>query len=150
MTEHFEASSKKHEAVTMLCLANRVGLGLRPLVGAARALSSSLDATQPALQEQIDSAPALIFSKTTCGFCARAKMCFDAVRDAGELDGFEGPAVFELNELPNGAEIQGALTEMTGQRTVPYVFVRSQFIGGGTETMQALESGELLRLLQAE
>ena len=74
----------------------------------------------------------------------------DAVRDAGELDGFEGPAVFELNELPNGAEIQGALTEMTGQRTVPYVFVRSQFIGGGTETMQALESGELLRLLQAE
>ena len=128
------------------CVAKRVGV--RPL-GAVRAFSSSLDATQPAVQEQIDSATALIFSKTTCGFCARAKMCFDAVREAGALEGFEGPTVFELNEMPNGAELQGVLTEITGQRTVPYVFVQSKFIGGGTETMQALESGELEQLLQS-
>ena len=126
------------------CVAKRVGV--RPL-GAVRAFSSSLDATQPAVQEQIDSATALIFSKTTCGFCARAKMCFEAAED--EVEGFAGPTVFELNEMDNGADLQAVLTQITGQRTVPYVFVQSKFIGGGTETMQALESGELEQLLQS-
>ena len=52
-----------------------------------------------------------------------------------------------LNQLENGGEIQDALLDLTGRRTVPNVFIGGKSIGGAEETAALLESGELRWLL---
>ena len=52
---------------------------------------SSLAANESSIQEHIDTEKALIFSKTTCGFCARAKMCFEVEQE--QVEGFAGAAM---------------------------------------------------------
>jgi glutaredoxin 3 len=55
--------------------------------------------------------------------------------------------VLELDQRPDGAAIQQALLELTGQRTVPNVFVRGKHLGGNDATQQAHKTGSLQRLL---
>ena len=63
-----------------------------------------------------------IFSKSFCPFCKKIKDFF-----AGK--GIEFKAL-ELDTMGNqGAEIQSALLERTGQSTVPSVWVNGKFIG---------------------
>lgn len=45
--------------------------------------------------------------------------------------------------MDDGAEIQEALLELTGQRTVPNVFIGGQHIGGNSD-VQALKSADKL------
>lgn len=47
-------------------------------------------------------------------------------------------------------EIQDALAELTGARSVPRVFVGGQFIGGGDDTARKASNGELKRLFAAQ
>jgi len=56
-------------------------------------------------------------------------------------------AVHELDQMENGAEIQTALLDMTGQRSVPNVFVKQQHIGGNDDTQLAAKKGKLQELL---
>jgi glutaredoxin 3 len=55
--------------------------------------------------------------------------------------------IFELDKMDNGAAIQDALLDMTGQRTVPNVFVNGKQLGGNDKTQAAAKSGELQKLL---
>ena len=55
---------------------------------------------------------------------------------------------YELDEQSDGAAIQAALLEITGQRTVPNIFVKGQHIGGCDNTLAAIESGKLQALLK--
>ena len=55
--------------------------------------------------------------------------------------------VYELNEMDNGAEIQEELEKVTGQRTVPNVFVKGTHIGGNDDTQAAAKSGKINELL---
>ena len=45
----------------------------------------------------------------------------------------------------NGPEIQAVLKELTGQGTVPNVFVNGEHIGGCDDTLQAFSNGSLSR-----
>jgi len=81
----------------------------------------------------------VIFSKTTCPYCWDAKKAFDGLG--------QKYATIELNQHPQGDQIQDLLREMTGARTVPRVFVDGKCIGGGSDTVQLLKSGELSRML---
>jgi len=57
-------------------------------------------------------------------------------------------AVHELDQMgDDGAEIQTALLEMTGQRSVPNVFVKQQHIGGNDDTQLAAKKGKLRKML---
>ncbi|AQK72652.1 Grx_C2.1-glutaredoxin subgroup I [Zea mays] len=47
----------------------------------------------------------------------------------------------------DGAELQSALAEWTGQRTVPNVFVKGERIGGCDATMAMHDGGKLVPLL---
>ncbi|KAG2022423.1 hypothetical protein CC2G_000172 [Coprinopsis cinerea AmutBmut pab1-1] len=85
----------------------------------------------------------VIFSKSYCPYCRKAKNLF-----AEKFPQVE-PKVLELDELDNGSAIQDYLHQKTGQRTVPNVFVESQHIGGSDDTKVALESGKLAKLLTA-
>ena len=47
----------------------------------------------------------------------------------------------------NGTTIQEKLKEMTGQRTVPNVFIRGNHIGGADDTTKLHEEGKLMNLI---
>jgi glutaredoxin 3 len=83
----------------------------------------------------------LVFSKTYCPFCAKAK---EALRSVGAKF-----AVLELDTRDDGDRIQAALAELTGRRTVPNVFVGGRTIGGGDDTARLAQSGELAKLATA-
>eukprot|EP00795_Rhopilema_esculentum_P000279 gene279-9929_t len=55
--------------------------------------------------------------------------------------------VQELDHHENGVDLQEALKEITGKSTVPQVFIKGKFIGGGDETSSLYESGELTKML---
>uniref|UniRef100_A0A7S2MEG7 Glutaredoxin domain-containing protein n=1 Tax=Octactis speculum TaxID=3111310 RepID=A0A7S2MEG7_9STRA len=103
---------------------------------------SSCDATLK-VRELIAAEDILIFSKTTCGFCARVKTA------AMKLGVLERATIVELNVVPDGSDLQTSLMELTGQRTVPNVFVKGTHIGGCDDTMQSIDQGDFLKLLNA-
>jgi glutaredoxin 3 len=56
---------------------------------------------------------------------------------------------FFLN-AEDGWEIQDALSDMVGRRTVPQVFVHGKHLGGSDDTVEAYESGKLAKLLNID
>lgn len=73
-------------------------------------------------------------------FCMKTKSLFDDL----EVE----YSVMELNEREDGAAVQAALAELTGQRTVPNVFVKGKHIGGNDDTQKANRDGYLLKMLE--
>jgi glutaredoxin 3 len=47
----------------------------------------------------------------------------------------------------DGPDLQMALFKMTGQKSVPNVFVKGQHIGGNEETQNAAKEGKLKEML---
>jgi glutaredoxin 3 len=56
--------------------------------------------------------------------------------------------VYELDNMDNGADIQSALLDISGQRTVPNVFVKGKHLGGNDDTQAAARSGKLEEMLK--
>lgn len=60
--------------------------------------------------------------------------------------------IFELDKmpsnLPQGPAVQSTLAEITGQRTVPSVWVNGEFVGGNDVTQGLYKSGELQNRLK--
>lgn len=81
----------------------------------------------------------MIFSKSRCPFCVQAKAL---LRDMGAE-----PEVWELDTLSKGQEIQAELLGMTGQRTVPNIFIGGEHIGGCDDLMSLHSYGELEQLI---
>ncbi|RYR54638.1 hypothetical protein Ahy_A06g029944 [Arachis hypogaea] len=76
----------------------------------------------PKAKEIVSSNPVVVFSKTYCPFCVEVKELFTKLGVTIK--------VIELNTEADGSEIQSALAEWTGQRTVPNVFIGGNHIGG--------------------
>lgn len=87
----------------------------------------------------IQSNDVMVFSKTTCPFCRKVKELF-------KQEGITYKAL-ELDQLDNGQQIQDMLFEMSGQKTVPNVFIRGSHVGGCDATLQAHSEGRLRHLL---
>ena len=64
----------------------------------------------------------MVFSKTHCPYCKKAK------EEIKKLEPSFG--LMELDEVKDGADVQAALLELTGQRTVPNIFVNGKHVGG--------------------
>jgi len=92
------------------------------------------------LVDTIADNPVVIFSKTTCGFCDKAKSVFDSL-------GVDYKTV-ELDSRDDCAELQDNLLRMTGARTVPRVYVGGECIGGGSDTISMFKQGLLQKLLR--
>ena len=107
-------------------------------LGGARSLVTLTDSAS--LQQAVDEEDVLVFSKTTCGFCAKTKKIFEALGQEA--------TVYELDKLENGFKIQQLLEDMTNQRTVPNVFVKQQHIGGNSDTYALFQSGKLKEMLE--
>merc|ERR1712002_1264494 len=83
----------------------------------------------------------MVFSKTTCPFCTKIKQLFDSLKIEYE--------VLELDQISDGADVQAALLEKSGQRTVPNVFINGEHIGGCDDTLKLHSEDQLLKKIQA-
>ncbi|KAI0059429.1 glutaredoxin [Artomyces pyxidatus] len=97
------------------------------------------------VKQLVDSAIAensvTIFSKSYCPYCKRAKALI-----ASELPNAQ-VKIFELDEIDEGSDIQAYLADLTGQRTVPNVFIKQQHIGGSDDLAAAHREKGIKNLL---
>ncbi|KAH7658912.1 Thioredoxin-disulfide reductase protein [Dioscorea alata] len=100
---------------------------------------ATLDMALSKAKDLVSSHPVLLFSKTYCGYCTRVKQLLTQLG--------ANYTVLELNVESDGAEIQSALAEWTGQRTVPNVFIGGKHIGGCDNVMAVHASEKLVPLL---
>ncbi|XP_044157323.1 thioredoxin reductase 3 [Bufo gargarizans] len=97
------------------------------------------EALRSRVEELVEKNPVMVFSKSSCPYCDRVKTLFTEL-------GREYFAL-ELDQCEDGGSIQDTLHEMTGQRTVPSVFVNKTHVGGCNKTLQAHRDGTLQKLL---
>ncbi|CAK7328089.1 unnamed protein product [Dovyalis caffra] len=90
-------------------------------------------------KELVSTNSVVVFSKTYCPFCVSVKQLLDQL-------GAKYKAV-ELDTEKDGADMQSALFEWTGQRTVPNVFIGGNHIGGCDSTKALHNEGKLVPLL---
>mmetsp|Transcript_3518 Transcript_3518/g.5100 ORF Transcript_3518/g.5100 Transcript_3518/m.5100 type:complete len:151 (-) Transcript_3518:172-624(-) len=90
-------------------------------------------------KSEIESNNVVVFSKSTCPFCTRTKRLMSDIE--------AGAKVIEINELDNGADVQAALLEISGQRTVPNVFIKGKHVGGNDDCQALAKSGELQKMI---
>eukprot|EP00198_Chlamydomonas_reinhardtii_P013662 XP_001702999.1 glutaredoxin, CPYC type [Chlamydomonas reinhardtii] len=110
--------------------------GRRTLV--TRAMATKLDS----IRETVAKNKVVVYSKTHCPYCMKAK---------SSINQFLQPSQYTVIELDGRAdmdEMQDALRELTGARSVPRVFVGGKFLGGGDDTAAAAANGTLKKLLQ--
>ena len=82
----------------------------------------------------------MIFSKTYCPYCTRAK---EAIQKLGVK-----AEILELDVVADGDQVQAALAELTKQRTVPNIFVKGKHLGGCDNTLAAIASGEFQQMVK--
>ncbi|CAI9765885.1 unnamed protein product [Fraxinus pennsylvanica] len=71
--------------------------------------------------------PVVIFSKSSCCMSHTIKSLFN---DFGV-----SPAVYELDEIPRGGDIEQVLLRLGCNPAVPAVFIGGEFVGGDNEIM---------------
>ena len=59
-----------------------------------------------------------------------------------------GYTALELDKEPDGPALQAALYQLTGQRTVPNIFIAGRHIGGWDDISQLHRAGRLLPLVK--
>ena len=93
-------------------------------------------------REVAANAGVLMYAKTTCGYCRLGVELLAPLLEGLPL------SVVQLDEIPDGAAVQGALLERTGQRTVPNCFVGRQHVGGHDDLKRLHRAGKLEPLLR--
>ncbi|KAL1955336.1 hypothetical protein VTO42DRAFT_8676 [Malbranchea cinnamomea] len=96
-------------------------------------------AAKPKAETIIAENAAVVFSKSYCPYCKATK---STLQELGAKF-----YVLELDQVDDGAAIQDALEEITGQRTVPNIFIGQKHIGGNSD-LQARKA-ELPALLKS-
>ncbi|KAG0378898.1 hypothetical protein BGX24_002453 [Mortierella sp. AD032] len=81
----------------------------------------------------------VVFSKSYCPYCTKAK---NLLAQLGA-----NAYIIELDNVDNGAAIQAYLAELTGQRTVPNIFISQKHIGGCDDLFKLEKNGQLKTLL---
>uniref|UniRef100_A0A8C3AEH7 thioredoxin-disulfide reductase (NADPH) n=1 Tax=Cyclopterus lumpus TaxID=8103 RepID=A0A8C3AEH7_CYCLU len=84
----------------------------------------------------------MVFSKSYCPYCVKVKDLFKELNVECN--------VVELDLIEDGTTYQEMLLEMTGQKSVPNVFINKMHVGGCDKTMQAHEDGSLKQLLSGD
>jgi len=99
---------------------------------------------QAEIDQLIKQYPVFVISKSYCPFCHMAK---DALKSyAIPSDKIK---IMEIENHKDCGEIQDYMSQLTGGRTVPRVFIGGECIGGGSETKALHQSGELERRIQS-
>nr|XP_043636911.1 monothiol glutaredoxin-S2-like [Erigeron canadensis] len=81
----------------------------------------------------------VIFSKSSCCMSHTIKTLISSFG--------ANPTVYELDELPNGQQIEKELKKLGCKPSVPAVFIGGELIGGANEIMTIHLKGQLVPLL---
>ncbi|GAV68299.1 Glutaredoxin domain-containing protein [Cephalotus follicularis] len=122
---------------TRRVLVSMVTMIILTIIAASFSVEASTEAAF--VKKTISSHKIVIFSKSYCPYCKRAKSVFKELKVV--------PYVVELDQRDDGHDVQDALSEIVGRRTVPQVFINGKHIGGSDDTVEAYENGELANLL---
>jgi len=97
-----------------------------------------MSAAKTKAQGIIDENAVAVFSKSYCPYCKATKSLLSEL----------GAKYYtiELDQVDDGSAIQAALGEMTGQTSVPNIFIAKKHIGGNSD-LQA-KKGDLPSLLK--
>ncbi|KAL5230573.1 hypothetical protein ABZP36_029349 [Zizania latifolia] len=118
---------------------------------AARASSSSSSSPDSSFGSRMEDSikktladnPVVIYSKSWCSYSMEVKALFKRI-------GVQ-PHVIELDHLgAQGPQLQKVLERLTGQSTVPNVFIGGKHIGGCTDTVKLYRKGELVTMLSEQ
>ncbi|XP_002973274.2 glutaredoxin [Selaginella moellendorffii] len=105
-----------------------------------KSMSSSQSQTDDLIKSKNEHNPVVIYSKSWCPYCSKVKGLFKKL-------GVK-VVVVELDELVEEADVQAALKRMTGQSTVPNVFIGGKHVGGCDDTHRLHSQGKLIPMLQ--
>ncbi|PTB63334.1 glutaredoxin [Trichoderma citrinoviride] len=92
------------------------------------------------VQRIIDNNNVVVFSKTWCPHCKATKQTLNDLKAQYE--------VVELDNRNDGDELQDALLEISGQRSVPNIFFGKKHVGGNSDLQELVKSGQLKARLQ--
>merc|ERR1712129_315440 len=87
------------------------------------------------VDEAISSDEVVMFSKSWCPFCTKAKKALDSIKVKY--------TVIEIENRKDMDEIQNYMKAKTGARSVPRVFIHGNFYGGGDETAAGAKNGDI-------
>ena len=104
-------------------------------------LNMAIDDPMAFAKEQIANNDIMVFSKSYCPHCAATKTVFE------KMDGVDA-TIFEMDLDDDGQSVQDALLEISGQKTVPNVFVKGTHIGGNDDTQLAAKMGKIKKMLK--
>ncbi|CAG8451228.1 10573_t:CDS:2 [Funneliformis mosseae] len=93
------------------------------------------------VEKLIKENPIMIFSKSYCPYCKRAKGVLESLNKNYEA--------IELDTESEGSDIQKYLKEKTKQNTVPNIFIGGQHVGGCDDLLAAKENGSLNKMIAA-
>ncbi|XP_071738130.1 monothiol glutaredoxin-S10-like [Rutidosis leptorrhynchoides] len=102
-----------------------------------RAMTASFGSRlEETVKKTITDNPVVVYSKTWCSYSSEVKSLFNRI-------GVQ-PLVVELDQMgAQGPQLQKVLERITGQHTVPNVFIGGKHIGGCTDTVKLHRKGEL-------
>lgn len=83
----------------------------------------------------------VVFSKSHCPYCTRTKKLLADL-------GVKHLTVVELNQRSDGRDLQAALYEITGQSTVPNIFIAGKHVGGNSHLQALNAQGKLMDMLK--
>ncbi|KAM7277054.1 hypothetical protein ACFE04_018920 [Oxalis oulophora] len=84
--------------------------------------------------------PVVIFSRSTC--------CMSHTIKALLLGFGANPTIYELDEIPNGKQIEKALQQLGCQPSVPAMFIGGQLVGGANQITTLHLQNRLVPLLK--
>lgn len=124
--------------------------GARFDLPAPSAPASAAEAARPDIVQQVNDivrdTPVVVFALEWCEFCWSVRKMFAAAGIAYQSVDLDSVA-YQANNL--GTEMRAALRQITGQATIPQIFVDGVHIGGATETFDAFNDGSLQSRLSA-
>uniref|UniRef100_A0A5B7B2J4 Putative glutaredoxin-C13 n=1 Tax=Davidia involucrata TaxID=16924 RepID=A0A5B7B2J4_DAVIN len=82
----------------------------------------------------------VIFSKSTCCLCYSVNILFQELR--------VNPLIHEIDQDPEGREMEKALLRLGCNAPVPAVFIAGKLVGSTNEVMSLHLSGSLIPLLK--
>ncbi|XP_051141971.1 monothiol glutaredoxin-S6-like [Andrographis paniculata] len=91
-----------------------------------------------AVKRMMEDKPVVIFSKSGCCMSHSIQTLISSYG--------ANPTVYELDELPNGQQLEAALATKSG--SFPAVFIGQQFVGGANEIMSLQVKGKLVPMLK--
>ncbi|ODQ78570.1 hypothetical protein BABINDRAFT_162776 [Babjeviella inositovora NRRL Y-12698] len=109
-----------------------------------RRFFSTAPATDPAVLQKVQSLIAsnavFVASKSFCPYCSSTKQTLQKMNARAEI--------LELDKIADGSAIQQALQEISGQKTVPNVFIGGKHVGGNSDVQNLYQQGSLSKLIE--